>query len=181
MSKCCVEPDGRIHHSKAIGANQPHRTTAQLRLNQALKLHAFRATLLETSGNHDGRACARSHTFANHAGHRDRRRCNNSEVDRLRQRRHGRIALNSQQFGMLGIHGKYLPAIGAVNKILENRPAHTPFAFRGADYGNGRRCEETFKSGACTTQRTGHHGRRHNYPHPTRFFLYAYSASDYTN
>jgi hypothetical protein len=81
-----------------------------------------------------------------------------SEVDRLGQRRHAGITFNSQQFGMLWIHGNHLAAIGAVNKIPENRAPHASFAFRRADHGNRRRCEETFKSRACTTRRTGYDG-----------------------
>ena len=146
VRKCRIQPDRRIHHAKAIRTHQPHRTTAQLSLNQTLKLHAFRTTLLETSGNHNGRACAGIHALANYTRNGRRGSNNDGEIDGLGQCRHAGITLNSQQLGTLWIHGKHLAVIGTVNEILENCPAHASFTFRRTDHGNRRRREETFKS-----------------------------------
>src|SRR5204863_1520342 len=113
----------------AIRTHQPHRPTASLDLDQTLKLHAFRATLLETSGNHDGRACACIHALANYTRNGRRGSNNDGKIDGVAQCRHTGITLNSQQLGTLWIHGEYLAVIGTVNEILENCPAHASFTF----------------------------------------------------
>ena len=109
---------------RQLGPIKAHGTAPQLFLNLPFEGGALRATLPESSGNHNRGLHAGIHALSNDLRDRRRRGGNDRQIHMSRDVANARVRFEPQHFRMLRVDGIHFSLRLTVQQVLQNGVAH---------------------------------------------------------